>query len=957
MKSVLLFISFLATIIATAQPITYSFQNQSGLSDNEVYDLEQDDEGFIWVAANNGLLRYNGSNYEKKDIPNQKGHAVFCLTKDKNNHIWFNNLYGQFFKITNNNITLMYDASKVLHGNLPEFRVLNNNRLLLFSNKGLLMVDSTGVNTVINTPILKGFETDSHYLLLDYKQHLLYINKKTLHKEKEIALPYTKISNPKFINYQNNTYLFFSENRKSVVLRIGITEVKAVKKTKPLNFAKLINIFNVNNEFWISDDSHVQVCTLKNDSITPVSTIFEGEKISDILVDSHENTWLATLQNGISVSPNNAIIKLSYNPLQSGYITGSAKLNYNEIVYYTDKGKLLFVNLESSTTTEVSIPSESSISTVTYNYLTDCLYIGCNTNESYLYNLSTKKIIPTNLFNVAKNITIAKNNVLYLTYNKSILYYNFGKENQTKVILENSRGYTSHYSTKNNCLIISTASGLKLYDKQGKHTTSLTYKSNIIYSNSIAETEDGTIYIASKNDGLFYIKKNKMKAYPLNLAGNNIHFIKSYGNELWIVTDKSIDVIIPKTKAHHKYGLRFGVINPVKTLEITDSQIYYTTNKAMFKANKKAFRNTKSNKPSLFFTGVSFMDKDTIIQQTYSLPYATNNLKFSFSANHFNSTEFIQYRYRLKGLENKWQTTNTAQNNVKYLAVPPGKYTFEIIPFFTDTLQEGSLKRIDIAINNPMWLQWWFGLLCILSVVLFIFGIVKYRNNRKLRIKNEEISKLIVEKRMAALQLENLRSQMNPHFIFNALNSIQEYIVNNEKKLASAYLVKFSRLMRLYLEQSKVNEITLAEELQTLELYLTLEANRFENQLNYSVTISHDLDGTIIAIPSLLLQPFIDNAIKHGLAHKKGLKTLTITFSKTDNFLEVSITDNGVGRAAAEAINQRKYPFHKSFATEASNDRIRILNNSQQQKIKVTYTDLNPGTQVTLLIPLKPFSA
>ncbi|GLB47781.1 sensor histidine kinase [Neptunitalea lumnitzerae] len=959
MKRIILFIFCCTVLLVKAQtPITYSFRTETGLSDNEVYDLEQDGRGFIWVAANNGLLRYNGTEFEKKEIPNQKGIAVFCLTKDSDNNLWFTNVYGQFFKINKQNIELKYDVSKILNGNLPEFRVLDNNQLLLFSNKGLLKVSDTETTVLIDTPILKGFETKQHYLVIDQQQHLLYINKNTLQKEKEISLPYADINNPKFLTYHNTTYIFFKNHQESVLIKLENKEISPIKTPKDFSFSRLINIFKVNDNIWISDNNHVQVCKLTNSELTVEKTIFESEKISDVLIDIHQNTWLATLQNGISVSPNNSISQLPYNPIETGYIVGSEKISDTQIVYYTDKANLVFTNLKTGVSKVVTIPTKSTISTMTVDPNNKCLYIGINDNESFKYNLKTQQFTKINTLNVSKAIEIIDNDILYLTFDKSILYKNFGKPTQTKHLIENVRAYTAHYSRRNNCIILSSASGIKKFNKEATTYQELTYNGEKLFSTSMAETDDGTLFIASKTKGLFYLSNNQLTPYPLELNNTNIQFIKSYKNKLWIVTDKSIDVITPKTKEHCKYGLRFGVVYPVKALEITENQLFYTTNKEVFKTNKKDFLGVKDNKPTMFFTSVSFMDKDTTLQKNYTLPYSTNNLKFSFSTNHFNSTDFIQYKYRLKGLEDNWQTTAPGQNSIKYQAVPSGTYSFQIKPFFIDTLKEGATENIGIAINKPIWLQWWFSIACLLLIGFIAFGILKYRNNQRIRKKNEEISNLITEKRMAALQLENLRSQMNPHFLFNALNSIQEYIVNNEKKLASAYLVKFSRLMRLYLEHSKVNEISLEEELKTIDLYLTLEQNRFDGSFTYHIKVDAAIQPTHLLVPSLLLQPYIENAIKHGLSHKKGKKELTLTVITKDNYLEVCIDDNGIGRKAAQAINRRSRPNHKSFATQASDKRIEILNAQQQQQTRVTYTDKEEdgtptGTKVCITIPTK----
>jgi len=205
-----------------------------------------------------------------------------------------------------------------------------------------------------------------------------------------------------------------------------------------------------------------------------------------------------------------------------------------------------------------------------------------------------------------------------------------------------------------------------------------------------------------------------------------------------------------------------------------------------------------------------------------------------------------------------------------------------------------------------------------------------------------------------------LRSQMNPHFIFNALNSIQEYIVFNNKELASNYLVKFSRLIRIYLEHSQQNEIVLKEEVNALKIYLELEKIRFEDILDYDLYIDENLMLEQIKIPSLFIQPYVENAIKHGLLHKLDDRKLKVSFQKEklNNYLVCTIEDNGIGRNASLEINKNKTLQHQSFATSANEKRLELINLDRAQKIVVEIVDLysndneSKGTKIIIKIPL-----
>ena len=203
-----------------------------------------------------------------------------------------------------------------------------------------------------------------------------------------------------------------------------------------------------------------------------------------------------------------------------------------------------------------------------------------------------------------------------------------------------------------------------------------------------------------------------------------------------------------------------------------------------------------------------------------------------------------------------------------------------------------------------------------------------------------------------------LRSQMNPHFLFNSLNSIKLYIINNEKKNAVYYLNKFSKLVRKILEASSLKEISLAEELETIELYMNIENIRFSNEINFDISIEDGIDTHAIKIPSLILQPFLENAIWHGLSSKEGDKSIHINVKKeNDYFTSISISDNGIGRKAAEIIKENKVLKRKSIGIDITKERLanfsKDYENSFDFEIKDLYDENNnsSGTKIVIHIP------
>jgi tetratricopeptide (TPR) repeat protein len=248
----------------------------------------------------------------------------------------------------------------------------------------------------------------------------------------------------------------------------------------------------------------------------------------------------------------------------------------------------------------------------------------------------------------------------------------------------------------------------------------------------------------------------------------------------------------------------------------------------------------------------------------------------------------------------------------------------------------------------------------ILFTVFVLFNRYKIKKqNESLKSKLEEAEKTILAEKKASLsELKAFKSQMNPHFFYNALNTIQSYILSNDKKLAISYLSKFSLLTRSILEMTEKESISVSEEIKTLALYLDIEKARFNEDFIYNITTANSEHLDMIQIPTLFLQPYVENAVKHGLLHKEGTKKLDIQFEIQSELLRITIDDNGIGRQKSAALNTIKNKHHTSFATNAMEHRIEILNKTKTNKITVQFVDKvntahqSIGTTVLIKIPL-----
>ena len=330
-----------------------------------------------------------------------------------------------------------------------------------------------------------------------------------------------------------------------------------------------------------------------------------------------------------------------------------------------------------------------------------------------------------------------------------------------------------------------------------------------------------------------------------------------------------------------------------------------------------------------------------------------NYFSFDFSAIGYTHPEKYQYQYKLEGVDPGWVDAGQ-RNYAAYTNVPGGDYTFLIKVANSDGHWNENAASVRLVVATPWWRQFWFRGSLLLLLLAAVYAFYRYRVGQ---VRQAERLRADFEKKVANLELTALRAQMNPHFLFNCLNSIDHYIIKNETRKASEYLNSFSRLIRLILQNSRSNYVNLKDELETLSLYIDMESLRFNHRFEYEVHVDPNLNPREIEIPPMLIQPFVENAIWHGLMHKPGKGKLRLEVSKADGFLKCLVEDDGIGRRKSAEL-RKAAPGKKSMGMNITQDRMEIINKIYNTNTKVNITDrVNEkgevaGTRVELLIPV-----
>jgi sensor histidine kinase YesM len=311
----------------------------------------------------------------------------------------------------------------------------------------------------------------------------------------------------------------------------------------------------------------------------------------------------------------------------------------------------------------------------------------------------------------------------------------------------------------------------------------------------------------------------------------------------------------------------------------------------------------------------------------------------------------------LDNYDRGWEFYNSNHRYVDYNKIRPGTYVFKVKA--ANEVNEWMEEPVELTIIiHPAWYQRTsFNILVILLLAFAIYVVVRQRN--KLKNQKREQKRIITELETQMLQLKQktLQLQMNPHVIFNTLNSIQQYILDNDVENAVSYLSSFSKLMRRILNNSNERYVTLADEIEAVSLYLQLESMRLGNRFSYKIDIAPEVDATNIEIAPLIVQPFVENAIIHGLVPKKDNCVLSIRFSKlSEDKLLCVVEDNGVGRKHSEKMKQERGASHKSYGMSITKRRLETLTKISNDDFSVEVVDLYDdkgvasGTRVNIII-------
>lgn len=955
-----------ACILRAQNPVTHVYTVDDGLPSNEVYDILEDSLGYLWFATDHGVSRFDGYNFKNYSTGDGLSHnTVFGFFEDTRHRIWMRTINSSLCFLENDRIYAYphNDSLRKFLGRnfIQNFAIDSVGDLWFISIRehyGLYHQDrNTGQIKKIN--IKTGFNAFIRELGAG-----IFIAGVDMSEPNASSVARTELV------YEDHTWLFHTNSdflhgrglARAVRGEAGhylfsfnseLTEFAngRILKRRSLNAEDPVECIYRDRQakIWLTGRGLVNYNN-------PKETFYRKSLIYSLRQDRHGGFWLATADAGVFYIPDIRIREFELSDSGEKHLLAQVD---DRLYTVLNKQTLLSLPLDSSGPDAGS----SMLLRATRPFMAQNLFVDRKKKQVILGAMA---------FGIEENKHSGK--LVYLrSFAKGIGFVRSTVVKRNLVYAAGSNGWgildkhgNNMYSSQTECFLpfctvicvdstdkvwIGTADGL--FSFETGHT--LPFRpTDSLFRYSVSDVKcmpDGKLIVSTRGGGIIIIDKEHI--YNLNtlngLSTNLCDKITVEENLFWVCSFKGLNKVQIRRKPDQALTFHITCLKMENGLpsNLIHDALRYKDQIILATARGLAWFNVEAFLPNHYVPPVYFSEvraNQRRIKSGAHLAFDENNLSFSFTGLLYNSAGQVQYRYRLRHHEDTWNYTQ--DRSVRYFNLPPGQYEFEVAAMNENGLWNNRTAGFSFFIPQHFSKTWWFRGCIVAFLALILWLIIRYYLDQR-RLQERTTSDLLMA------ELKTLRSQMKPHFIFNSLSSIQHFIIESDQESAHLYLSRFSSLMRKILENTQKNTITLAREIETLDLYLSLEELRFSGNFEYHITVAEDIVPASIEMPPMLLQPYVENAIWHGLLPKKQEARLSLRFfSEKQTTLVCEIEDNGVGRKlSAEKLHERG---HRSMGIRNIEERIDILNRINKGSIDATIIDLQDemgralGTKVVL---------
>lgn len=923
--------------------ITYGVKD--GLAQSQIRDICQDPHGYLWMATVSGLSRFDGINFTNYSVEDGLAdNNISNVYVGENDKIWVSSSTG----------LSAFDQQKFTSWIFPEPYRINE----IIELKGsLIMASNTGLIELKNGDFFKlgdAVEQDMYFrTAVNYQDSILLCgSKKGIHtwngeEFQELRLPGLEKPSIRKLKMEGDL-LYITARRIGLMtyhMRTGELNLIPLKYTT----AEAIEPYQ-GGVMGITKSAEAFIVSETDTIYLDESNGLSGSGFKCIFKDVEGNIWIGTDGKGLWKFAGRSVVSYTREDgLASDLVLSIAQKQDGEFVFGTyNAGVSVFENGEatnySSTNSEIVDNTVWTIQKGTANQL----WLGTSRGVTVMDNDETLSDAPYDISN-NKVRTLAWSNPetlllggdMGLMVCKDDTVYTIDSLNINQILVLNDKVYCG------------ASNGLFVFERESDYTDYRQIKLPEKKVFTLTTDFKENLWIGTEN-GLFILFPNN-KIVPLNLQqgdyrSKNIQgLITASDSSVWVSGMKGVYQVTyaPESQLNYEvrgYGLAEGLIDEecnVNAIYEDDNQnIWVGTAAGLVKIdpsqNEQLFNYQKPKTHitglRLFMESFDYEDYDAQLDDVFyvpeeiELPHYENHLTFDFIGINLKNPTAVMYEYRLIGVSDQWSPIANS-NYATYSFLQPGSYTFQVRSMNKNN-EWSAIQEMNVTIRSPFWKTWWFMLLIILSVSGLLIYFLRARL-RVIRQKNEN-EKLELKNRLLFLEQRSLNASMNRHFIFNSLNSIQYFINSSDKLSANRFLTNFARLIRKNLDSSAANNfiVTLSEEIERIELYLSLERMRFSNKFDFTVEVAPDLDTEELEIPSMILQPFVENSIIHGVLplHESQKGKVDVKIYREFGELVFEVTDNGTGiDNSLKGKSNVMDGDHESKGVEITNRRIEIL--------------------------------
>ena len=944
----------------TTQTIFYT--TKDGLPSNSVYRTVLDGHGFLWIATENGLAKFDGKNFKSyttaQGLPDNEITDLFIdssqtiwVTPFRRNPAYYNPVKDRFENEETNP-----ELQKIELGNANRGSVLtyggiafsNNERNFFIYKNGKVSVYKGFLDYHQGTPERVIEYTPGAYLLVCSDSIRVFSNNRI---SKAFLLGNSTIFNSEYFNHT----LFINTGNEIRKYRVtGDGDVVLLQK----------KVFPFTIRIFCKAGQHLAVTTY-NGTTYPLDTATLNLKdpllyniaVRNVLEDKSGSSWISTIDKGLikiqqkrisSFTINDKIlndqIAQNFNTLLVSNKKIFAGNNYGEVLVYDgvyDIKKIALTNEKNMDGTVRKIIE-----------LKNKIYVASQSG-SFLFDKSSYRILQR--FEGQGNYStkaaaVLNDSVLLLGNHALVTKYNYEKNEITDKAVKRVTALGVGPGKK---IYIGSNEGLFRWDKDSLYNFGKQYKVFTYRVNVITTTKDGLVWVGLGSDSLLVLQHDSLIwsfALGTKIPGNVCKSLFSNkAGEIWLGTNKGLNKIEYQynkeglTYVNTFFGLSDGLIGEqVNDITITNDTVYVATSGGI--SYLPANLHLPVADITTFITRVAVDGKEALVLGSYSLPYDKNNISIDFSG-----VDLTGYYPLFEYSINNTEWVRLDKNSIE-LRLLSGTYNILIRAIKRDGRSSSQSARISISIATPFWKNglFWSAVVLVLFIASIFF--LQKRNKQK---QQKAVEKVLTEKKLGELEMQALKAQINPHFVFNCLNSIKGFIYDRDFKQADKYLDKFSELLRSTLDNSSSAIITLQDEISYLDNYLQLEKLRFEDRFEYLIEVDKGVDIKEALVPAMLLQPYVENAIRHGIGHletRRGM--ISIRVKKEGKQLVCEIEDNGVGREKAFALRSEMHTEYQSRGMQLSKRRAELYGIEQNIIDKIDEMGNAAGTKIVLMIPI-----